>query len=54
MNALNQGATVGRVTQVFNRNGEIVPFRRNRIVRAILAAVRTAFDRQSSFISLPL
>ena len=33
---------MGRVTQVFNRNGEIVPFRRNRIVRAILAAVRTA------------
>ncbi|MCB9893381.1 MAG: hypothetical protein H6839_02915 [Planctomycetes bacterium] len=33
---------MGRVTQVINRNGEIVPFRRNRIVRAILAAVRSA------------
>ena len=36
------GCIVGRVTQVINRNGEIVPFRRNRIVRAILAAVRAA------------
>ena len=33
---------MGRVTQVINRNGEIVPFRRNRIVRAIVAAVRAA------------
>jgi hypothetical protein len=35
-------AAMGRVTNVVNRNGEIVPFRRNRIVRAILAAVRAA------------
>lgn len=33
---------MGRVTQVINRNGEVVPFRRNRIVRAILASVRSA------------
>lgn len=33
---------MGRVNRVVNRNGEIVPFRRNRIVRAILAAVRSA------------
>lgn len=33
---------VGKVSQVVNRNGEIVPFRRNRVVRAILAAVRAA------------
>ncbi|MBZ0135603.1 MAG: hypothetical protein K8I27_04425 [Planctomycetes bacterium] len=33
---------MGRVTKVINRNGEIVPFRRNRIVRAILASVREA------------
>ena len=33
---------MAKVTQVVNRNGEIVPFRRNRIVRAILAAVRSA------------
>lgn len=33
---------MGRVTQVINRNGEVVPFRRNRIVRAILASVRAA------------
>jgi hypothetical protein len=33
---------MGRVTRVINRNGEVVPFRRNRIVRAILAAVRAA------------
>lgn len=33
---------VGKVSQVVNRNGEVVPFRRNRVVRAILAAVRAA------------
>lgn len=33
---------MGKVSQVVNRNGEVVPFRRNRVVRAILAAVRDA------------
>ncbi|MCC6464706.1 MAG: hypothetical protein IT463_05140 [Planctomycetes bacterium] len=33
---------MGRVQRVVNRNGEVVPFRRNRVVRAILAAVRSA------------
>jgi hypothetical protein len=33
---------MSRVTRVLNRNGEIVPFRRSRVVRAILASVRSA------------
>lgn len=33
---------MGRVTKVLDRNGEVVPFRRSRVVRAILAAVRSA------------
>ncbi|MBX3459279.1 MAG: hypothetical protein KF696_04815 [Planctomycetes bacterium] len=33
---------MSRVTKVINRNGEVVPFRRSRVVRAILAAVRSA------------
>lgn len=33
---------MSRVSKVVNRNGDIVPFRRNRVVRAILAAVRSA------------
>lgn len=33
---------MSRVTQVVNRNGEVVPFRRSRVVRAILASVRSA------------
>ena len=33
---------MGRVTTVVDRNGEVVPFRRSRVVRAILAAVRNA------------
>jgi hypothetical protein len=33
---------MARVTQVVNRDGEVVPFRRNRVVRAILASVRAA------------
>lgn len=33
---------MSRVTRVVNRNGEVVPFRRSRVVRAILAAVRSA------------
>jgi len=33
---------MARVTQVVNRDGEVVPFRRSRVVRAILAAVRAA------------
>ena len=37
---------MGRVTQVINRNGEVVPFRRNRIVRAILASVRAAGSKE--------
>ncbi|MHC4839443.1 MAG: anaerobic ribonucleoside-triphosphate reductase [Planctomycetota bacterium] len=37
-----QVASVSRVSKVVNRNGEVVPFRRNRVVRAILAAVRSA------------
>lgn len=35
-------APMGRVTQLIDRNGEVVPFRRARVVRAILAAVRAA------------
>lgn len=37
---------MGRVSKVVNRNGEVVPFRRNRIVRAILAAVRAAGSKE--------
>jgi len=37
---------MGRVNRVVNRNGEIVPFRRNRIVRAILASVRAAGSKE--------
>lgn len=33
---------MGRITRVIDRNGEVVPFRRSRVVRAILAAVRHA------------
>lgn len=33
---------MSRVSRVINRNGEIVPFRRSRVVRAILAAVRAS------------
>lgn len=33
---------MGRISKVVNRNGEVVPFRRNRVVRAIIAAVRSA------------
>jgi hypothetical protein len=33
---------MSRVTRVVSRNGEVVPFRRSRVVRAILAAVRAA------------
>jgi len=37
---------VSRVSKVVNRNGEVVPFRRNRVVRAILAAVRSAGSKE--------
>ncbi|MBE7490314.1 MAG: hypothetical protein HS108_00915 [Planctomycetes bacterium] len=36
---------MGRVAKVLDRNGEVVPFRRSRVVRAILAAVRAAGSR---------
>lgn len=35
-------APMSRVTKLLDRNGEVVPFRRSRVVRAILAAVRAA------------
>lgn len=38
-------APMGRVAKVLDRNGEVVPFRRSRVVRAILAAVRAAGSR---------
>lgn len=37
---------MGRISKVVNRNGEVVPFRRNRIVRAILASVRGAGSKE--------
>ncbi len=35
-------SAMSRVTRLINRNGEVVPFRRSRVVRAILAAVRSS------------